>query len=472
MKTRFVKLLVFISVVGTLAALSVLAQQPRSSQRSGGGDFRITEKTTVGGRSFESTTMIKGPRERSESNMGMGMSTVSVTQCDLKQTIQINDRARKYLVTPMDNGDGAETANTAGAASSTPSGSSGPTRGGVVTYTITSTDTGERKEMFGFTARHLKSSMSMEPSPDACSKQTMRIDRDGWYIDLSYDFSCGFERPPQTNMMGGGARECQDRVRFRRSGSAKLGFPALETTTIYGSDGSVMTTMTKEVVDLSRQPLDAALFDVPAGYTQAQSKQEMYSAPSRAEIMAMAQQQQTGRRNEEPSGEAARPNLPGADVPSKPSGRVRVGVVEINNKANASISTDGLRDRLIGEISGTGVDSIPLDASSIGEAQTEAKAKQCDYILFTDISSLKAASASKKIGGLLGRATGVDTGGTGKSEARLDFKLFPAGGSSAKLESSAVGKEDSDDASVSAALDREAKAVVAAARPELRDIKR
>ncbi len=51
-------------------------------------------------------------------------------------------------------------------------------------------------------------------------------------------------------------------------------------------DGSVTMTMTKEVVEISRQPLEAALFDIPAGYTQARDQQEMFSTPSMDEMTA------------------------------------------------------------------------------------------------------------------------------------------------------------------------------------------
>ena len=65
--------------------------------------------------------------------------------------------------------------------------------------TVNTIDTGERKEMFGFTARHLKRTMTSQTSPDACSQNQMRIDTDGWYINLEYGLNCGgSERPPQT----------------------------------------------------------------------------------------------------------------------------------------------------------------------------------------------------------------------------------------------------------------------------------
>ena len=148
--------------------------------------------------------------------------------------------------------------------------------------------------------------------------------------------------------------------------------------------------------------------------------------------------------------------------PSTPNARVKIGVVEFSNKAKASVSADSLREQLIGMLNGDGVEAIALNASSPSEAAIEAKAKGCGYILYTDISTLKTASAGKKIGGRLGRATGVGSSDTGKSEAKLDFRLVPAGSSSPTVQSSASSKEDSQEASISAALEGEARAVAAA----------
>src|SRR6266567_4448145 len=291
MKIQSLKVLTILAVASAIVTLSAVAKSPASPQRV--NDFKITERMTVGGQSFETATMIKGARERSERHMsiagmppGMNMDMVDITQCDMRRTIQINDRARKYLITPMESEDAGPDAS----AAARPAATGTSQRGGIVTYVISTTDTGERKQMFGFTARHLKSTTSTESSPDACNKQNMRIDRDGWYIDLNTEFSCATERPPQVNMRAPRAG-CQDRIRFRRNGAIKLGYPIQETTTIYGSGGEVTNTMTKEVIELSRQPLEAALFDVPAGYMQAQSQQEMYAAPSMDEIMKMGQQQ-------------------------------------------------------------------------------------------------------------------------------------------------------------------------------------
>ncbi|MGZ8847989.1 MAG: hypothetical protein ACXW3C_16135, partial [Pyrinomonadaceae bacterium] len=358
---------------------------------------------------------------------------------------------RRYMITPMASDEGDTHSGGAGAAAAGPGSTQ---RGGVVTMTINTVDTGERREMFGFTARHLKRTTMMESGPDACQQQKMKIETDGWYINLEYGLAC---EKSGASMAGGrtAVQGCRDRYTYRRTGPSVLGFPLIETTTMYGEDGRATFTMNKEVIEISRQPLDAALFDVPAGYTQASTQQEMYGAPSMADMMNMSRPQ-----SGETSNPAANPTSNTASTES--AAKIKVGVVEFNNKAKASVSTDSLRQQLIAVLNGSGVEAIALNASSASEAAMEAKAKGCTYILYTDISTLKTASAGKKLGGMLGRATGVSSGDSGKSEAKFDFRLMPADGSAAKLQSSSSGKEESTEASVNAALQEEARAVIRA----------
>jgi hypothetical protein len=451
------RIILFIAIilgVSVLTAISFAQRRPDAAERPITGDFKITIRNSVSGQTYQSTTMIKGKRERSETNMmagGMSAGSISITQCDMRRTIQVNDRSRTYLITPMDS-DSDDSGSGAGAGVS-----GGPrTRGGLVTMTVNTVDTGERKEMFGFTARHLKRTMSSQSSPDACNPNQIRMETDGWYINLEYGLDCGSsDKPPQMGRTAVGG--CQDRYQFKRTGPAKLGYPLMETTTMYGADGSAMFTRTQEVVELSRQPLEASLFDVPAGYTEARSQAEMSGMPSMADAMAMSRQQ-TG----ETHGGREQTSTSGRQSSVNAAARVRIGVTEFNNKTKSTVSTDSLREQLIAMLKGDGIDAVSLSASSPSEAAMEAKAKQCTYILYTDIATLKSASSGKKIGGLLGRAAGVDTGGGGKSEARLDFRLIPAGSSSPTVQSSASSKEDNEQASVSAALESEAKAVASA----------
>ena len=450
MKLRTILFSVLIFTVSLVSAITSAQRKP-ADDKPITGDFKITIRTTVAGQSTQSTTMIKGARERSETSINAGaysMHAVNITQCDMRRTIQINDSARKYLITPMDSDSSSSgDTSTAGAPPAT-----GARTGGVVTVTSNTLDTGERRDMFGFTARHLKRTTMMQSSPDACNPQQMKIETDGWYINLEYGLSCPANRPPQTGRSSapGG---CRDRYVYKTTGPSNLGYPLQETTTMYGANGAQMYSMTREVIELSRQTLDAALFDIPAGYTEARSQEEMSGAPSMTEMTETAKRQQGQQSNESQTPATTNTNT---------AQKIRVGVVEFNNKTKTSVSTDSLRDQLIASLASKGVEAIALNASSPSEAVTEAKAKQCAYILYTDIATLKAPSSGKKIGGLLGRATGVGSGDSGKAEVKLDFRLVATGGSSPTTQSSVSAKQDTQDATVNEAIQDEAQAVAAA----------
>jgi hypothetical protein len=445
------RLFLFAFLIFSVSLVSVItsAQRTTDADKPITGDFKITLKMTVAGQSTQSTTMIKGSRERSETAINAGsysMKNTSITQCDQRRTIQINDRARKYFITSMDADDGsADSTTTPGA----PAATGDSRRGGVVTMTINTVDTGERKEMFGFTARHLKRTMSMQSSADACNQTQMKIETDGWYINLEYGLTCGSNRQPQTGRRPAAAG-CRDRYEYKTTGPANLGYPLLETTTMYGANGSVTTSITKEVIELSRQTLDAALFDIPAGYTQASTQQEMFSMPSAAEMMATARQQSD--QSTETSSTSTSPA----------TAKVRVGVVQFNNKTKTAADGETLRDQLVAMLTNDGVDAIGLNASSASEAVIEAQTKQCAYILYTDIATLKAPSAGKKIGGMFGRATGIGSADSGKAEVKLDYRLVPTGSTSATVQSSANAKEETQEASLSAAIQNVAREIASA----------
>lgn len=412
---------------------------------SASADIKMKTKNTSSGNTSEGTIYIKGARQRSNQSFGAGFEMVTITQCDLKRTVQINDKARTYMVTPM-----ASESTSTTTAEKQPPRTSQPTttrRGGVVTYISTMTDTGERKKMFGFTARHIKTSMNVESSPDACSPSRMRMESDGWYIDLEFSFNCDLDKPSVAPVPQTVRPECQDEIRFKRSGTAKLGYPILVTTTIY-LDGGQTHTSTTEVVELTTTPLDASLFEVPAGYTEAKDYQALMGMPS---VESMVR----GRPTTQPEAETA------ATGGAKRPGTIRVGVVSIANKTDRSPSVASLRSRLIGSITQSDVDAVPLDSRTAADIEAEAKQKECDYILYTDVTLLKT---SGKVGGLLGRATGVG-GLKERVESRLDYRLFPVGNTSPQLTSSASAKEEgSEDASLSTAAGQEARAVVAEVR--------
>ena len=73
-------------------------------------DVTIKQRITMSGQKFESTKRIKGSRERTEQHMEMADPSMAaympqvatITQCDLKRRIQINDRNKLYFLEPFE----------------------------------------------------------------------------------------------------------------------------------------------------------------------------------------------------------------------------------------------------------------------------------------------------------------------------------------------------------------------------------
>jgi hypothetical protein len=227
-------------------------------------DMKITTRSTASGQSATITTYIKGARQRIE-----GVGYVTIYQCDLKRMIQINDKTKSYLVTPF--------AGAAGAASAGQK--AGARRGGVVTYTTTATDTGERKEILGLKAKRIKSKIVIEASEGACNSMNMEMETDGWYVDLPGGQNC---QSQTASSFDTGQSDCVDEVRYKTEGYGNTGYPAAVTTTIKfnmgdGAPSVPPSSSTQEVTEISSSALDQSLFDVPAGYREVKSSQELGS---------------------------------------------------------------------------------------------------------------------------------------------------------------------------------------------------
>ncbi len=246
-------------------------------------NYKIKQTTSMMGQDMSSTVYVKGSRKRTESSgmMGMGADVADIEQCDLKRTVKVSDKKKMYFVEPFATDD---TAPVPIKRPSEPTTTGKITKGGTVTMMTSINDTGERKQMFGLTARHIKTSMTSQSSPDACSQNEMSIETDGWYIDLPL-FSCpmAIPRNPMTGMEApkGG---CMDRTIVKSSGGGKIGF-ALELTTTMkmGEDQDFSTSL--HTVEFSKATLEDALFDIPAGYSVANSSQDLYGRPDFGSMM-------------------------------------------------------------------------------------------------------------------------------------------------------------------------------------------
>jgi hypothetical protein len=391
-------------------------------------DLQIKKSITVGGNVISSTdSAIKGARERTVTQTAGG-STVTIRQCDLKRTVHINDQSQTYFIATDPKDDAALQA--AALVTGAPAAESG----GTITESTAVTDTGERKTMNGYPARHLKMRVAIQPSKNACSQQSQEFEVDGWYADLSKEFaSCQQSLPPVRQTEG-----CSDRVIHKVTGSGKAGYPLAQTITLHNSDGRTMQ-VGVEVSEIDKQDLAKELFDVPAGYREVKSLAELnappviqtpqpatYAANPQAAMMAgqngmrganpaammfnpgaqmamtqnaaMNQQMMAARMGPgaafmgggmQPQGSAfvAAPQQLGPKAP----GKIRIGVAppdaQLGQGTNAGVDySTPIRNVEVALMNGPAIEIAPLEAHVPLQLQAEAQQKQCDYILHSSVN--------------------------------------------------------------------------------------
>lgn len=437
---------------------------------SASADLKIKSRSSFGGQAgHEMTTYIKGKRQRAE--MPGGMATV--TQCDLRRTVQLNGTTKTYMVSPFDDAvpePAAEAVTAPAPRTQTPT-----RRGGIVTTTVTSTDTGERKQMFGYTARRIKTTMVTESSPDACNPQQIRMETDGWYIDLKVGFDCAEQaatayRPPAAQSGG-----CRDTYRMKTAGAVRTGYPVHVTTTIFDGSGR-QTTMTQEVLEISQATLDTALFEVPADYREVKDYSEMYTAAAAA------------GRGEDADDEANTGGISARPAPSSEAGPKREGVVRIGVALTKVTAAEGLDpEQLAAAVSGAlsrrlagpTVEVVRLQSRLPQQIDAEAGQKACDYVVHLTAAHKKGGGGG--FGGFLKKAeraaTGAIIGGTtggdsedfsanikSKDELTLQYAVQRGSGApSAPATLKAKARADGEDL-VSQLAEQAAAAVLAATK--------
>ena len=368
-------------------------------------DVKFTSKYTTGDQVTESSSFIKGQRERYEMS-----DTVLLRQHDLKRVVQISRAANTYLVMPE--GMPAEAPAPAPAAPGAPAKAPG-----VVMVATTIVDTGERKEMFGKQARHVKSMIDRQPQAGACDHSKQRLESDGWYIDLP----AGMANLQQTNDSAAAASACQDEIKSTQNGDPKvMGFPLSYTTTLV-EQGNPPNVVSMEVTGFEVATLDSALFDIPPGMTAALNAHELSKAVSDANEKKLA---------------AGEPVL-GAGA-AKKAGTIRIAVPDVANKTTQEVDTRALRTRLISELTDAKYDAVPMAGGPQAQLESQAKAMGADYVLIAEVTDLKAS----KPGGLskMMKATAGENTAKDVTEAKLNVQLVPPGGK-ARLTTNASGKD-------------------------------
>ena len=381
--------------------------EPPPPPRPVAQDLRMKTVYTTGDQKTESVTYRKGERERFEFG-----DVVLLKQHDLKRTVQIMKAANSYMVVP----DGSAPALPATAAAPNAS----PQKPGVVTMTTTVMDTGERKMMLGREARHAKMVIDKQPAPGACEPAKQHIETDGWYVDLTIPAQAASDVASSQAPAG-----CVDEIKATQFGDPKvLGFPIAYSTTITGDDGKP-NVVSMEITELEITTLDAALFDIPPGMTDAGNLQALTRAVSDANETKLAQELAAPTT-------AVQKTTPGAPL---------VGVPEIVNKTPQQIDTRALRGRLVSELADTKLNAAPLAGTEADLAQV-AGSHGYDYVLVAEITDLKVSKAGGGLGGLVKAASKVAGGGTGQdpTEAAVTIKLVQPDGK-ARYTTTAKGKD-------------------------------
>jgi hypothetical protein len=370
-------------------------------------DLHMTTVYMAGDQKTESVTYRKGERERFEFG-----DVVLLKQHDLKRTVQIMKAANSYMVVA----DGSAPALPAPVGAP----NAPPQKPGIVTMTTTITDTGERKMMLGREARHARMVIDKQPAPGACDPAKQHIETDGWYVDLAIPAPAASDvAPPQA------PAACIDEIKATQNGDPKvLGFPVAYSTTITGDDGKP-NVVSMEITELEITTLDAALFDVPPGMSDAGNIQALTRAVSDANETKLSQELTT-------SAAPPAPKIPGAAL---------VGVPEVVNKTTQQIDTRALRGRLVSELADAKLNAAPLAGDQADIAQV-AGSHGYDYVLVAEITDLKVAKAGGGLGGLVKAASKVAGGGTGQdpTEAAVTIKLVQPDGK-ARYTTTAKGKD-------------------------------
>ncbi len=371
-------------------------------------DVKVKTRQTMQGRTNESTTYIKGKRQRSENGYGY----VTIEQCDLRRSVQLMPEAKAYKIDPFEQ---TNVSTTKAGVSQTQTIAS--IKGGLVTTTITTKDTGERKKMFGYTARHLISIMVTESSPDACSPVKSKAETDGWYIDAEFGLNC---RYPNGYTYTSPVKEggCQDKHEVKQIGTTKHGYSVWQKMTMFDESGKETYSFVNEVTELSSATLDAKLFEVPAEYREVKDFNGASVAMSSSSSQSGSSGVATSTRTNENSPDndsglsssvknmATKAPTQLSQVGAKKEGVIRIGLANVKTDAvgegmNASEIAGAIQHTLSEYLKSPKIELVPIEAKLPSAIEAEAKEKTCDFLIFANVSHKKGGG-----GGMFGKMLG------------------------------------------------------------------
>lgn len=236
------------------------------------GDLKVVSVLHLpNGDTYTSTGYYKGERARLERRYqklwkpGLVTSSpplASVYQCDAQRLLDLNLKSHQYAITELDEECQRKSAPPPR-----------PAPKGTIDVYIETTDTGERRQILGHTARHIITHQRQVAGPQACWHDA-EMDTDGWYIDLPEQPICRkICRPSdEANLITINNFNCRDKVEVHRT-VERPGFPVklieIRRSSSLQPDGTSKEYTSRyetEVTELSDAPLDIALFDLPSSF--------------------------------------------------------------------------------------------------------------------------------------------------------------------------------------------------------------
>jgi hypothetical protein len=272
-----------------LAASLVLVMTVASRVLAMPDGLKIVAKTTVpseSGFNSEKITYIQSDRRRVEEHQQSPQSMrpggptvflpdppiVSITRCDLDQIFVLNLDDHEYMTMPVTKFPSRETLQVRAAQQSQPAPQ--PT----LLIETTTKDTGERKEMFGFTARHVITTIKQIPliEPGQTPQEAVT---DGWYIDLDAAVSCQRAAYGSFAVLTAGTSKKGEPphlpvLTFKTIGNPERGLALMtkvlnrDTVSLPSQPARTIESFSNEmqVTELSKKPLDPTLFEVPKNF--------------------------------------------------------------------------------------------------------------------------------------------------------------------------------------------------------------
>lgn len=226
-------------------------------------DFKLKIRYTYGHQSTTVQTLyLKGARTRTERESASFLPSAStspvvlINQCDRKQTIAFDPQHKTFTEWPI-----IEWSNRL---------KRGPVHhpqpdGPEVSVAMDSVDTGERRQIGPYLARHVKTTVQIEHAKSTGMPASSE-EHDGWCIDLP-QLGCEDWGDQSRANAAWLTTTSNERVHLSQRGSGRRGFPVDETSQTTARGQTYETRV--ELIEASSDSLDPQLFDLPPGYVPA-----------------------------------------------------------------------------------------------------------------------------------------------------------------------------------------------------------